>query len=283
MVVADLPLTVLPDVDPSVTSLDLVAGGAHGELVDTGILGPVVSDNDVALKDNSLGLLGEEVGEVVQDGGVVRAGGVRHGGEENSLGGVPLGHGIGVEGGKGVVPEVEQVLDLLLGDGLRGHGGDLLRHDGRVVVGNLPLTVLVRVHEGVTALDLVTGGTHGELVDTGIKDDVLALDDGALEDGSLGLLGEEVGEVVLDGGVVRAGGVRHGGEEDGLAGVTLGDSVRVEGGEGVVPQVEEVLHLLLRDGGGGRLGSSEEGTGVDLLLLLMMINVVVVVIVVKRS
>lgn len=137
-----------------------------------------------------------------------------------------------------------------------------LRHDRGVVVSDLPLSVLVGVNVSVTGLDLVASGTHGELVDSSIEQVVVTLDDLGLEENSLRLLLQEVNEVGLDGVVVHARGVRDGGEEDGVLGVTSGDSVGVEGGEGIVPEVEDLVDFgishVLR-GGHGALLDGERG------------------------
>lgn len=65
VVVRNLPLTVLPNVNERVPSLDLISGGSHRELVNSGILAPVVSDGDIALENFTLGLLLKEADEVM--------------------------------------------------------------------------------------------------------------------------------------------------------------------------------------------------------------------------
>ena len=111
-------------------------------LVDTGVLGPVGSHDDVPALDLALRLELQEVGEVVDDSRVVRPGHVRHGREENALLGVAGRDLLGVLGGQRAVPEIEQPADLLLRDGLGRH--DALGHDGRVVVVDLLLRRRVR-------------------------------------------------------------------------------------------------------------------------------------------
>ena len=46
--VRNLPFTILPYVDEGISTLDLITGGSHGELVNSSILAPVVADVDVA-------------------------------------------------------------------------------------------------------------------------------------------------------------------------------------------------------------------------------------------
>ena len=67
-----------------------------------------------------------------------------------------------VEGGQGVVPEEEEAVDLVFGDGLGN--ANALRHDGGVVVGNLPLSTLEDIRVRVSCLDDVTGGSQDELL-----------------------------------------------------------------------------------------------------------------------
>jgi hypothetical protein len=53
-VVVDLPLTILPHVDEGVTSFDLLTCCAHGELIDTDILTPIMPNGDVRIQNLSL-------------------------------------------------------------------------------------------------------------------------------------------------------------------------------------------------------------------------------------
>ena len=90
---------------------------------------------------------------------------------------------------------------------VRGTAGKLsLGHDRGMVMGDLPLTVLELVDEGITGLDLVA--EEVELVDAGILAPVGTDNDVGLEDGALGLLLKEVDEIILDGIIVSAGNVR---------------------------------------------------------------------------
>jgi hypothetical protein len=52
----------------------------------------------------------------------------------------------------------------VLGDG--GRSQESLWHDGRMMVANLPLSIFPYINEGITALDLISSGTHGKLVDS---------------------------------------------------------------------------------------------------------------------
>ena len=47
MVVRNLPLSILPDIHEGVPSLYFIAGGSHGELINSCILAPIVADSDV--------------------------------------------------------------------------------------------------------------------------------------------------------------------------------------------------------------------------------------------
>lgn len=221
----NLPFTSFKDVNVRVSGLDLVAGGSHGEFVDTDILAPAISNSGIRLQNNTLGLLLQKVDKVVLDGGVVSTRLIRNSGQQNSVAGVSLGNDIGVQSRKGVVPEVEQVLDFVLGNaGSSGRFG----HHGRVVVGNLPLTIFVDVNKGVSGLDLISGSTHGEFIDTDILGPTITDGDERVNNFSLGLLEQKCVEIVLDGFVVGTGNIRNGGEKDGFLGVSLGNDIRVK-------------------------------------------------------
>ena len=104
-------------------------------LVNAGVLAPVVANRHVAVQDLALRLELEEVDEVVLNAREVRPGDVAHGREEHALLGVAGRDLLGILGRQRVVPQREESADLVLGDGL-AHG-DLLGHDGRVVVVDL--------------------------------------------------------------------------------------------------------------------------------------------------
>ena len=164
-----------------------------------------------------------------------------------------------------------------------------LGHNTGVVMRNLPFAVFIGVDVGITGLDLVTSGSHGDylefkhvsktqklerhyynntlamryrarltLVDTGIHAPVVTLDDVGFQNDSLWLLLEEVNKVGLDRIIVRTGNIRDGGEEDRRAGITLGNRVGIQGREGVVPEREERLDFSFRDGRSACLGRGEE-------------------------
>ena len=128
----------------------------------TGVLRPVWAELDVPLKDLPGGLLREEVHEVISDAITVVARPVGERGEQDGVGRVAVGDLHGVPGLQGVVPQVEEPSDLLLGDGDRLHY--LLRHERGVVVRDEPLPVLVDVDKGVAGLDFGPV-LEGELVD----------------------------------------------------------------------------------------------------------------------
>jgi len=60
MVVLDLPYAVLFDIVVSVAGFDLVSGSAHGELINTHVAGPTVSDVDLSVQNFTLWLLQKE-------------------------------------------------------------------------------------------------------------------------------------------------------------------------------------------------------------------------------
>ena len=156
----NLPLAVLKFVDEGIACLDLVA--EEVKLINARILAPVGTDHDVAFQNNTLWLLLEEVHEIIFDGTVVGTGNVANSRQQDTLLGVSLGDGIGIQGVEGVVPEVEQTAYFGLRDGLGDV--DALRHDRGMVVGNLPLSTLEDIRVRVSCLDDVTGGSQDELL-----------------------------------------------------------------------------------------------------------------------
>ena len=277
VVVSNLPFSVFESVNEGVSGLDLVTGSSHGELVDTVVHGPVVSDSDVGLQDGSLRFLLAEVNEVRLDGVVVSSGNIRNSRQQarSSDLGVSGGNLIGVKGGQSTVPELEQVLDFLFGDGGRG-GRDGLRHLTGVVVGNLPLAVFVHVNEGVSGLDLVAGGSKGEFVNTDILAPVGSDGYERFQDFSLRLLEEEGVEIVDNLGVVVTRDIRDGRQQDTVLGVSGSNQRGVAGGQSIVPQVEKSLDFFLLNRS-GNVNSLRHDTGVvvrDLpLVALVDVNV----------
>jgi len=83
--------------------------------------------DDLGFKDNSLGLLLQEVNEVRLDASVVGTGGVRDGREEDGAGGISLGDGVRVQGGKSIIPQSEQSVDFGVRDGGGSTGSERSR------------------------------------------------------------------------------------------------------------------------------------------------------------
>mmetsp|Transcript_6970 Transcript_6970/g.16786 ORF Transcript_6970/g.16786 Transcript_6970/m.16786 type:complete len:510 (-) Transcript_6970:28-1557(-) len=124
MMVGNLPLVSFVDIDVTVSGLNLVASSTHGELVDSAILGPSVSDTNITFKDFSLRFLQEESIEVILDGVEVTTGDIRNSRKKDGTGlhGVSACDQSGVTGGQGVVPQAEQSTDFVLSD-VRSSGG----------------------------------------------------------------------------------------------------------------------------------------------------------------
>ena len=97
----NLPFAIFKDVDKTVSALDLVTSGSHGEFVDTGILAPVVANADIGFQDFTLGLLLQKVVKVVLDASIVSSWDIRHSGKQNRLGSVSLGNSVTVNCGEG--------------------------------------------------------------------------------------------------------------------------------------------------------------------------------------
>jgi len=165
-VVSNLPLAIFESVNKGVTGLDNIPSSAQGKLVDTSVLAPVVTNMNVRLEDFSLGFLLQKVVKVINDSSLVGPWNITDSRKEASIGGVACCNGLGVKSRKGRVPELEESSDFFFVDFL----GDVqvLGHDRRMMMGNLPLLVFVYVGVSVTSLDLVTSSSHGELVDTTI-------------------------------------------------------------------------------------------------------------------
>ena len=114
VVVKDHPGSVfLGFVEVRIASLDHVTGGAKGELVDSDVGGPVVSDLDVTFHDSSSGLVLEEQVEVVLYTSKVGADIVLEGGKEGSALAIHVGDGGRVQRRECLVPETEPGSDLV--------------------------------------------------------------------------------------------------------------------------------------------------------------------------
>ena len=135
-------------------------------LVNSSILGPVGTNNDISALNLTLRLQLQEVGEIVDNTGVIRPGHITHSGQQDTRLGVSIGNLFGILGGQCIVPQVEQSTNLLLG--YRFGSDDTLGHDTAVVVVDLPFAVFVDVDEGVASRDLLARGTQSKLI---LKDD----------------------------------------------------------------------------------------------------------------
>mmetsp|Transcript_21511 Transcript_21511/g.27718 ORF Transcript_21511/g.27718 Transcript_21511/m.27718 type:complete len:283 (-) Transcript_21511:892-1740(-) len=153
MVLRNLPLAILKYVDISVTALYLGTSSTHRELVDTSILGPVCTNNDISVKNLTLRLELEEVCEVINDSRIVGTRNIAYGRKKNSLLGITISNLLRVFSSKSIVPKSEQGSNLILGDGFCDDNA--FGHDTRVMMGNLPFSILIYVNERVSALHLL--------------------------------------------------------------------------------------------------------------------------------
>mmetsp|Transcript_44319 Transcript_44319/g.106768 ORF Transcript_44319/g.106768 Transcript_44319/m.106768 type:complete len:205 (-) Transcript_44319:517-1131(-) len=192
---------------------------------------------NVRLEDFSLGFLLQKVVKVINDSSLVGPWNITDSRKEASIGGVACCNGLGVKSRKGRVPELEESSDFFFVDFL----GDVqvLGHDRRMMMGNLPLLVFVYVGVSVTSLDLVTSSSHGKFVDSVVHAPVITGSDIGFQDFSLGLLLEKVNKVVLDRVVICSWNITDSWEQAWVLGVSFGHSVGAASGQGVVPQVEE--------------------------------------------
>mmetsp|Transcript_7369 Transcript_7369/g.13420 ORF Transcript_7369/g.13420 Transcript_7369/m.13420 type:complete len:317 (+) Transcript_7369:327-1277(+) len=188
MMLGDFPLSIFKDIDKGVTSLDL-GTITHGELINTSILGPVGTNDDVTTLDLSLGLQLQEVREVINNSRVVVPWNIRHGRKQDSCFGVSVCHLLRILSRQSIIPQVEKRTNFLLRNGFCCD--DTFWHHTRVVVVDLPFIIFPHVNEGVTALDLIACGSHGEFVNPRVLAPVVPDRDIALQDFTLGLLLQE--------------------------------------------------------------------------------------------
>mmetsp|Transcript_6448 Transcript_6448/g.8721 ORF Transcript_6448/g.8721 Transcript_6448/m.8721 type:complete len:398 (+) Transcript_6448:352-1545(+) len=247
MVMAYLPLAIFKYINEGITTLHLGTINSHCEFIHTSILSPVCTNDNVTIKNFTLGLLLEEAIKVILDQSGISTRNIRHGGKENSLLGIASSDLVRIKSGKSTVPQLEKVTNLVLGD---GSGQNALGHDGRMVVADLPLTVLQDIHKGIATLHLRTINSHGEFVDASILCPVGSNDDLTLKDFALGLLLEEAVKVVSDSLGVVPGLIGNCGEENSFLGIAGSNGGRVASGKSIIPKVEEVADTLLRDGCG---------------------------------
>mmetsp|Transcript_27665 Transcript_27665/g.40826 ORF Transcript_27665/g.40826 Transcript_27665/m.40826 type:complete len:264 (+) Transcript_27665:321-1112(+) len=237
MVMADLPLIIFPYIDESVTSLNLGTSCTHGEFVDSAILSDIHTNLNIALKDSSLWLKLQEVNKVIFDRLEVGTGSIAYSGEKDTLFGISHGNLLWVLGGQSIIPKSEQILNLRFGDGLTH--GNLLGHDTRVMVLDLPYSILLNVKESVTSLYLISGCTHGEFVNTGITGPSISNADISIKDLSLRLFEKESIEVILNRVKVSSGSVADGRQQNRGSSVTTGNNTRISSGQGGIPEAEK--------------------------------------------
>ena len=113
----DQPLAVFPNINEGVSAANFVPGSSHGEFVQANIGAPTGSDRNVALQNSAGGLTLQKVLKVVPDGIVIGSGDVGNGWQQNGTGGrIPSRNGVWIFGNERVVPQMEQILYLLLGN-----------------------------------------------------------------------------------------------------------------------------------------------------------------------
>mmetsp|Transcript_17713 Transcript_17713/g.36952 ORF Transcript_17713/g.36952 Transcript_17713/m.36952 type:complete len:257 (+) Transcript_17713:112-882(+) len=227
VVVRNLPLSIFVHINKAVSALHLVSSCTHGELVNSGILTPVVSDDNVALQNLALRLLGQKTDEVVLDQVVTGTGNIGHGGQQHRILRVTPGNCIGVQSGKCPIPKLEQTPHFFLGDRL---GRRSFGHHTGVVMRNFPFSVLINVDKAVPSLHFLPSRSHGKLVDSGILAPVLSNRHVALKNLTLRLQFEEVYEVVLYRSEVRPRDIAHSRKENSLLGISRCDLFWIESG-----------------------------------------------------
>mmetsp|Transcript_14745 Transcript_14745/g.22451 ORF Transcript_14745/g.22451 Transcript_14745/m.22451 type:complete len:211 (+) Transcript_14745:632-1264(+) len=109
-----------------------------------------------------------------------------------------------------------------------------------MVMSNFPLTIFVNINKAVPGLNLVTSSSHGELIDTNILAPIITGCSITFQNYSLGLELKKVDKVILDGIIIGTRGVRNSGKKNSLSGISLGYSIRIKSGKGIVPQVKQI-------------------------------------------
>ena len=102
--VRNFPFAVFKQVNERVSSLYLVASGSHGEFVDSSILAPIVSDQNIRFKDDTLWFFKKEGIEIIFDAVVVSSGSVTDSWKKNSTLCVSGSNCFGIESVESVVP-----------------------------------------------------------------------------------------------------------------------------------------------------------------------------------
>mmetsp|Transcript_19182 Transcript_19182/g.37258 ORF Transcript_19182/g.37258 Transcript_19182/m.37258 type:complete len:354 (+) Transcript_19182:142-1203(+) len=245
VVVRNLPLSIFVHINKAVSALHLVSSCTHGELVNSGILTPVVSDDNVALQNLALRLLGQETDEVVLDQAIIRARNIGHGRQQHCILRISLRHRIGIQSGEGSIPKLKQILHFFLRNRL-GHRS--LGHHTRVMMRNLPLSIFKHINETVPTLHFLSSGTHGKFIDARVLAPVCSNCHVTLENFTLRFQFEKVDEIVLDGGEVCPGNVADCWKENSFLGIPGRHLLGVKSGKGVVPQTEQSTDFVFGNG-----------------------------------
>ena len=121
----------------------------------------------------------------------------------------------------------------------RGLCQQLLGHERRVVVTDLPFSILKDVNKRVSGPNHTAVGSLSEFVDTDILAPILTNTHIRLNNLSVGLDGQEFVKIVLDARVGRSRNITYSGQKDGALGVSSRDGIRVTRQQSVVPQLEQ--------------------------------------------
>lgn len=81
-----------------------------------------------------------------------------------------------------------KLLNLFLLYRLGSRSKECLRHDRRMMVTNLPLSILPHIHKGVPSLDLITSSSHCKLINSNIRANIVTDGNTALQNLTLWLL-----------------------------------------------------------------------------------------------
>mmetsp|Transcript_23474 Transcript_23474/g.49139 ORF Transcript_23474/g.49139 Transcript_23474/m.49139 type:complete len:213 (-) Transcript_23474:327-965(-) len=208
----DLPLAIFVDINKRVPSRHFLPSGAHGERVDSDVRTPIRTSCHVALLNLALRFQFQKVHKVILNARKVRAWRIADRRQQDAALSIARCNLLRIFGRQGIVPKAEQGTNLGISDGF-AHG-NFFRHHRGVVVLDLPDSIFLHVVVTVTALHFITGGSHGELVNTNIGCPAISNVNVSVKDFALWLFEEERIEVILHRVIVRAGLVRDSREKD---------------------------------------------------------------------
>mmetsp|Transcript_54436 Transcript_54436/g.65611 ORF Transcript_54436/g.65611 Transcript_54436/m.65611 type:complete len:210 (+) Transcript_54436:1089-1718(+) len=208
MMVRNLPFSILKYINVGITTLHLLTSRSKRKFINTTVLSPVVPNNNITLKYFTLRLFLQETCKIVHNTVVICTGYIGHGGKKNAVLGITIGNLPRIKGSKSIIPQIEQTFHFVFSDA--GSKSYTFRKNRRVVVIDLPSTILVRVHIRVPSSHFGPVNSHSELVNACITGPSITNLDISLNNFSLGLLQQKCIKVILHAIKIGTRSVRHG-------------------------------------------------------------------------